>query len=113
MVWLNLSPIPVGRRGQFPRSNDFTYLRYTYRGGGGGSRRPVLYTQTLDLTLALTLEYYRLVFSTDPFICFGFLDADIQSSSFWFLEFYILNSSSNFEFVSTKINAIDIDVDIL
>ncbi len=72
----------------------------------------MLYTQTLDMTLALTLEY-RLVFSTDSFICFGLLDADIQSSSFWFLEFYILNGSSNIEFVSNKSNAIDCDVDIL
>ncbi len=38
MVWLNLSPILVGRRGvtNFLLQMIFTCLRYTQRGGGGG-----------------------------------------------------------------------------
>jgi hypothetical protein len=42
MVWLYLSPVPVGRRGYFSRSDDFYLpsLRF-YEGGGGGGQHPV------------------------------------------------------------------------
>ncbi len=34
MVWLNLSAIPVGRRGYFPRSNDFYLSSLPVEEGG-------------------------------------------------------------------------------
>jgi hypothetical protein len=39
MVWLNLSPIPVGRRGIIPRSNDF-YLSSLHAEEGGSESAP-------------------------------------------------------------------------
>ena len=41
MVWLNLSPIPVGRRGIIYSFIWFLLVFATRRGGGGRSRRPV------------------------------------------------------------------------
>ncbi len=45
MVWLNLSPIPLGRRGVIPRSNDF-YLSLLHVQEGGSESVPCEYIIT-------------------------------------------------------------------